>query len=45
MKFVIKGSRSFSFSLSLFLSLCGRPFKLELNTYLKENVFFDTNRV
>ena len=30
---------SFSLSLSFFLFVA-RPFKLELNTYLKENVFF-----
>ena len=36
--------RALSLSLSLFLFVAG-PFKLELNTYLKENVFFDKNRV
>ena len=35
-------SLSFSLSLCFFLFVAG-PFKLELNTYLKENVFFLTN--
>ena len=36
--------RAISLSLSPFLCLCG-SFKFELNTYLKENMFFDKKRV